>query len=719
MKMTHKRPIVSECVLTIFPTSHALSWHSCIALLGCFPTTKQGESFLFHRKPDTDRYPSLRRRRGSKRLFVLCRRAYSISEIMLSSDTLARAKAWMAKDPNPTTVDYVQNLIDKGDDQQLDALFPPTRLQFGTAGLRSRMQPGPVGMNELVVLQTAQGLVKYIQNEYNNTSSANKKNICAVIGYDHRSSGPGDTFHVSSLSFAIFTALVFMEAGIHCLLLDGFVATPLVPFGLSRFVPEIMFPNDKETVAFGVMITASHNPAQDAGYKVYWTDGCQIRNPTDQGIAQSIEQNLEPWADYQKIYSDRKATYPNDPCLGLSKPHETNQLVQEYFHAIRQSGLVTGQAKLATSPSAPKFCYTAMHGIGHQFAKQSFSNFGLAPFFSVPQQEKPDPTFPTVAFPNPEEKGALDLAKECALQNGCKVILANDPDADRLAVTEYSENTWVDLTGDQIGVLLGHWLWTQFKDNSAGPDGSPLPVSMCCSTVSSQMLSTMAKKEGFHVEDTLTGFKWIGSRAAELAKSGKYQQVFCYEEAIGYCCGNVIFDKDGVTACAVFAEMTLYIYETLGMTLVQYIQSLYERYGEFVSNNGYYILHDSSVVPEIMRNITEDGTFARSHVGDYEISAIRYLGEPGYDSSTSDKKPTLPTSASSPMVTIRFTNGGVAQFRASGTEPKFKYYMELAGAPGLDRKTVEADCRAWSLKILADLIQPAKYGLKDPADSPK
>lgn len=724
---------------------------------------------------------------------------------MLSSsiaDVVERAQFWNQHDPNPTTVRYVQDLLVKLCESQpslakhqqppqqpeqqqeqeasmaeLCRLFPPNnlRLQFGTAGLRARMQPGPLGMNDLVVIQTAQGLAKYVleqpsQDDHNdnnhnynndNTSSNHPQHhkIRAIIGYDHRSSGRRRNggndddhddsstvpFRVSSLSFAIYTALVFLEAGIDCFLLDGFVATPMVPFGVSRYLPALDdITTTTRTTCFGVMITASHNPAQDAGFKVYWTDGCQIRSPVDRGIAECIGQNLIPWVDYPQLYQDRQGQFPHPPPdLGLSRPEETQKLITAYYHAISHSGLFTGQAALATATTTtttiPKFCYTAMHGVGHKFAQRAFETFCLPSFVSVPDQQEPDPTFPTVSFPNPEEKGALALAKEHATQNHCPIILANDPDADRLAVSEYNPDTqeWIDFTGDQIGVLLGHWLWTQFRhkdtvgmgvgtttnDDDAARTKPPLPIiSMCCSTVSSQMLATIARNEGFHLEDTLTGFKWIGSKAAALSKSGRYRQIFCYEEAIGYCCGDVIFDKDGISACAVFAELAIHTYCQQRQTLVQHLQALYGKYGEFVSNNGYYLLPPPSaatsvggmegVVAKIMDHITNHGKFDRRRVGKYEITSIRYLGEPGYDSTTKDGKPTLPTSASSPMVTIRFSNGGVAQFRGSGTEPKFKYYLELPGRPGIPRHVVEQECQEWSQLVLQELVRPEELHLR-------
>ena len=269
-----------------------------------------------------------------------------------------RAQAWCRDDPNERTAEYVQNLLDQATSsatcneatQELESLFPGDnrRISFGTAGLRSEMKPGPLHMNDLVVVQAAQGLARYCLEE-NSDFTAQGDRPCAVVGYDHRSN---PSMQLSSLSFAILTALVFRESGFDCLLLDGYVATPLVPFCLSQI----------KSAVVGVMITASHNPRQDAGYKVYWRDGCQIRSPTDRAIADSIEGNLRPWVGYRELVKARREAHPNDPCLGLSNPCRTEEMIEAYFDAIASSGLVTGQAKLAATSSqyeVPKFCYTA------------------------------------------------------------------------------------------------------------------------------------------------------------------------------------------------------------------------------------------------------------------------------------------------------------------------------------------------------------------------
>jgi len=633
----------------------------------------------------------------------------------VDTEILERATKWCQLDPNEKTkklvADLLSTLAATDDDdktiadktpvaaaEELTALFPDNRIGFGTAGLRSEMKPGPMGMKDLGVIQAAQGIAKYVLQE-NQVKEGER--LRAVIGYDHRKN---KSLQLSSLSFALLSALVFAEAGLEVTLLDGFVATPLVPFTLTT-----------QKAVLGIMITASHNPKNDAGYKVYWKNGCQIRAPIDKGIADSILDNLDPWIDYEAALSVRREKYADDPCLGLSSASTTKEMIALYYQAIKKCGLVTGQADLFKSNNTkykpPAIAYSAMHGVGLKFAEQSYETFGFPKFQAVPSQMEPDPDFPTVPFPNPEEKGALDIAKNFAEEKGLDIILANDPDADRLAVAEKDRETgeWTVFTGDQIGTMMGCWLY----EKVGKPSG--IPVSMCASTVSSKMLAEIARVEGFYFEDTLTGFKWIGSRAEELHREGKFA-LFGYEEAIGFMCGNVVFDKDGISALGVFTELAYNVYYS-GSSVAKYMQSLYNKYGEFVSNNGYYILKDTSVVPEIMNTMTCEGQFDLKKVGPYEVESIRYLGDPPYDSTTANKRPRLVTSKSSPMMTIRFTNGTVAQFRASGTEPKFKYYIEMKGDIGVSRDTIEQELKKMSNIILEELVKPKEHGLILPSES--
>ena len=511
----------------------------------------------------------------------------------VTASSVDAAKNWILHDPNPSTVKYVQDLIDTNDLQQLQVLFPnisssttSKRITFGTAGLRGKMLPGPFYMNDLVVIQTAQGIASYCKSLFANTQIVNDRDdsfekpissgakrqrtnddtmshtgaekLGVVIGYDHRAT-TSSTCKISSLQFALYTTLVFKQAGFDdVFLIDGYVATPIVPFvlGLHSTYTKSDYKKDlqpRKTMMIGIMITASHNPKDDAGYKIYWSDGCQIRSPVDKHISSHIEQNLAPWVDYSKLLSDcRDNCDPNDPCFGLSDPERTKvDTIPAYFDALVSAGLVTGQVSkwndnntedtTFSTLKPPTICYTAMHGVGYKFAKHVLSTtYGIPKFYSVPEQQETDPNFPTVLFPNPEEKGALNMAKAHAELHNCDIILANDPDADRLAVAERDRTTgkWTEFTGDQIGAMLGHWLWQNYKDTR---NKYPNTVAaMCASTVSSRLLAEIARIEGFYYEDTLTGFKWIGSRAAELHKSQvkddptkTYHTIFCYEEAIG------------------------------------------------------------------------------------------------------------------------------------------------------------------------------------------
>jgi phosphomannomutase len=224
------------------------------------------------------------------------------------------------------------------------------------------------------------------------------------------------------------------------------------------------------------------------------------------------------------------------------------------------------------------------------------------------------------------------------------------------------------------------------------------------------MLAEIARREGFTVEETLTGFKWIGSRSSALQAEG-FRNLFGYEEAIGFACGDVIFDKDGVSAMAVLSELALYVYRERAMSLKDHMQSLYNKYGEFVSHNGYFFMNDPSVASTIMESIRCDGTYGMD-LSPYKIESVLDLAEPGYDSTKADNRPTLPTSNSSPMMTLRFTNGCVIQLRPSGTEPKFKYYIEMKGQPGVSRIDVEADLKAMIDVVLDKLLEPEKHRLQ-------
>ncbi|KAI9988925.1 hypothetical protein PInf_022613 [Phytophthora infestans] len=596
---------------------------------------------------------------------------------------LHEAQQWVEWDVNAGTKAQVEQLVAAKDVARIRELFG-SRVAFGTAGLRAVMGPGPAAMNDLVVIQASQGICKYLTLQFGDQV----KSMGVALGYDHRQYGT-----LSSKRFAELTAAVCLHCGFKVYLYEGFVATPLVPFCIEQ-----------KSCAAGVMVTASHNPKADNGYKVYWSNGSQIVPPHDDGIANEIMASLAPWRLYDDSLEDLKKFFPNL----IENPRE--ELTKRYFEQAK--------ARLCRFPEANtnttlKIAYTAMHGVGHAFTSRSFAAFGHKEYVSVQAQLLPDPEFPTVDFPNPEEgKGALQLAMETAEANGARLILANDPDADRLAVAERDPSLktgWRVFTGNEIGVLLGYWELEQYLRLNPSCDRKQL--YFIASTVSSKMLRAVANAEGLNFEETLTGFKWMGNKTAELRNAGK-TVLFSFEEAIGFCVGDLVKDKDGVVAAAVFAEMAVQLETTKKMTVDQHLNALYERYGHFVTQNNYVKCYDPVKIRSIFERLRKNGKYWKS-CGDFAITQVRDLTT-GYDNAQPDRRAVLPVSSSTEMITYTFANGCVATLRTSGTEPKLKYYVELAGRVGQTREEVTLELRKQVEQIVELMLQPKKNGLELP-----
>lgn len=381
-------------------------------------------------------------------------------------------------------------------------------MEFGTAGLRSRMGAGYSMMNDLTIIQTGQGFLQYLQKQFG--EKLNKNGV--IIGHDARH---------NSHRFARLTANIFLRANVPVYLFRQITPTPFVPYGILKY-----------KCCAGVMVTASHNPKEDNGYKVYFDNGAQIIPPHDKGIAESILANLVPRDESWDIENVDSHSLRKDPF---------DEVYSGYFNDLKKHCHFSDLN--AKTPLV--FTYTAMHGVGYQFSIESFKTFNLKPFIPVKEQIEPDPEFPTVKFPNPEEgKSSLNLAIKTANENNSTIIIANDPDADRLAVAEKNSNgEWKIFNGNEIGALLGWWMWDNFKraHKSSFENDKDFAKNayMLYSTVSSSVLSSIAEKEGFNSEDTLTGFKWMGNRAHDLLKDNKHV-VFSFEEAIGFMCGKLL-----------------------------------------------------------------------------------------------------------------------------------------------------------------------------------
>ncbi|KAM9856752.1 phosphopentomutase [Aulostomus maculatus] len=557
---------------------------------------------------------------------------------------------WLRYDKNPKTVSMVQKLLEERAVEALRKCFS-SRMEFGTAGLRAAMGPGTSCMNDLTIIQTTQGFCHYLEESFGNL-----KERGVVIGYDARAHPPSGG---SSKHFARLAAAVFISRGVPVHLFSDITPTPFVPFTVSHL-----------GLCAGIMVTASHNPKQDNGYKVYWENGAQIVSPHDKGISKAIEKNLEPWPE---SWNTEEAL--ENPLL--KNPYQ--DIHSEYFKAIQKHC----HHREINKSSEVKIVHTSVHGVGHTFVQSAFKAFDLHPPYAVEEQKDPDPEFPTVKYPNPEEgEGVLTLSFALAEKEGATVVLANDPDADRLAVAERQESgQWRVFSGNELGALLGWWMFRCWKQQNS--DATAVKsLYMLSSTVSSKILRAIALKEGFHFEETLTGFKWMGNRARDLLDQDK-TVLFAFEEAIGYMCSPCVLDKDGVSAAAIAGEMVSYL-GTKNIGLSQQLTSIYEEYGYHISKNSYFICHDQNVIRSLFERLRnhsgQEGSYP-TKCGRFAISAVRDLTT-GYDSTQPDHKAVLPTSRSSQMITFTFSNGGVATMRTSGTEPKIKYYTELCAAPG-------------------------------------
>lgn len=583
----------------------------------------------------------------------------------------SKIQEWLKWDKNLATSSSVKELLKNKDVPALEKLFS-TRLAFGTAGLRGVMGPGYAAMNDLVIIQTSQGLAKYLESV-----DPHVKEQGVVIGFDAR---------YNSHRFAQLASVAFLQLDIPVNLFSSITPTPFIPFTVLQL-----------NCSCGIMVTASHNPKEDNGYKVYWNNGAQIISPHDKGIQASIEKNLCPWPSAWDISLTETNALCQDPL---------KEIEEKYFEALKEKIL----DRCINSNCPLVFTYTAMHGVSHRFMTKAFQECGFKHFIPVKEQMEPDPDFPTVKFPNPEEgKSALDLSVQTANANNSTVILANDPDADRLAVAEKNNGKWKVFTGNEIGALLGAWLWYAFEEKKTNIKASD--VYMISSTVSSKILKSIALEKGFNFVETLTGFKWMANKACELMAKGK-TVLFAFEEAIGFMCGTTVLDKDGVGAAMAVAELCAHLHAR-GLTLTSELENIYKQYGYHVSNNSYYICHDQVVINGMfdrLRNFNDPNSYP-TILGPYKIVGIRDLTT-GYDNTQRDDKAILPTSKSSHMITFYFANGCVATLRTSGTEPKIKYYTELCAKPSQNNwNELKEDLGKLVDLMVEEWMQPKKNNL--------
>lgn len=531
---------------------------------------------------------------------------------MTNVDLFTLAEQWVAQDPDLETVAELNEILDaaRGGDATAFADLHDrfdVRLTFGTAGLRGELGAGPNRMNRLLVQQAAYGFAQFLL--------AREAQPSVIIGYDGR---------INSDVFARDSAEIFAGLGVDAILFPHVVPTPVVASAVRSL-----------GLSAGVMVTASHNPPRDNGYKVYLGGadaGSQIVSPADH----QIESLIRDAADMDARGFPRSDDYRLAPA----------SLVDDY---------VAQTAKVSTHPATPvPFVYTALHGVGWDVSNRAYRASGLGDAIVVAEQIEPDGLFPTVAFPNPEEPGALDLAYATADRAGVDLIIANDPDADRLAVAIKDNGSWRRLTGNEVGSLLG---WRAAERHK----GSSAPAALAASIVSSPALRAVARHYGIDYSDTLTGFKFV-NRVPHL--------IFGFEEALGYLVDpDKVRDKDGISAAVDFLAMAGELHER-GKTVADHLADFAETFGAFASTQISIRVSNLAEIPAISDKFRQSPP---ATLGGMAVVAIDDFAN-GFENFP-------PTD----LIRLTIAGGSRVIVRPSGTEPKLKIYIDAAVADGDNR----------------------------------
>lgn len=529
-----------------------------------------------------------------------------------AEDLIATARAWADDDPDPATRAELQALIDAGDTAALNERFAAP-LTFGTAGIRGTLGAGPGRMNRAVVRRVSAGLAARILQE------PGARDRVVVVGRDARH---------GSAELAEDTAQVLAGAGLRVVRFPDPVPTPLVAFAVRHL-----------DAAAGVVVTASHNPASDNGYKVYWSAGAQIVPPLDDEIA-SAARAVESIADLP---------------LGGDISDLGPELAEAYLAAT-----------LPLVPPGPRdlrVVYTPLHGVAGRLLTELLQRAGFEDLHVVAEQAEPDPDFPTVRFPNPEEHGAMDAALALANQIGADLVLANDPDGDRIATAVPTDGGYRLLSGDEIGCVLAEALLSRTTG----------PATVATTVVSSQLLARIAEAHGADYAETLTGFKWLAGAAA-AAEAANRPLVLAYEQALGVMCGSAVRDKDGMSAALVMAALAAER-KAAGSDLLEALDELAVRHGLHLTTGRSARLEGPEGKAAIDAALARLRAEPPTAIGGVEVVAWddHRAGTRRRSDGTVEELTTPPTD----LLGFRLADGSRAQVRPSGTEPLLKAYIEI------------------------------------------
>ncbi len=543
-------------------------------------------------------------------------------------EVLAAARAWIEGDPDPETRAELEALVQADDAKELTERMSGS-LTFGTAGLRARVGAGSARMNRATVIRATRGLADYLAAHRDGARS-----LPVVVGHDARLSSP---------AFAREVVAVLIGARIPVRWFEEPVPTPLVAYA-ARVLG----------ATAAVVVTASHNPKDDNGYKVYLDDAVQIVEPDDTRLEQAIAQvgpaNRVPRVEPEK---NRTLTLPEQVDAA---PLDLEALFQRYLAEIG--------AELGARPETKslRIVYTPLHGVGYRFARRALELGGFSDVRAVPEQREPDGTFPTAPFPNPEEKGAFDCALALAAECDADLVLANDPDADRLAAAVPTPSgRWVMLRGNQIAALLA--------DAVLGRVPDPKRAAAFASIVTSPLVAAVARERGVHFEQTLTGFKWIWTAAIELEKIRGLRFAYGCEEALGYSVCRAVRDKDGLSAAlelAVLAERS----KRDGKSLLERLHAIERRLGVWASAQHSVTVTGARALGDIERALDRMSASPPTSLGGSRVVTVRDYRRGG------DERPRWLGSAL--VIELELEQGRVL-VRPSGTEPKLKIYVDLRG----------------------------------------
>ena len=562
---------------------------------------------------------------------------------MDKNEILKRANDYISAEKDEKFKKEVEELVKKEDFKELEDRFYQT-LEFGTGGLRGIMGGGTNRMNTLEINLATQGLANYVIKAF--PQKAKEGSLSAVIAYDSRN---------NSDVFAEATALIFAANGIKAYLFSGLRPTPELSFAIRYFKADT-----------GVVVTASHNPKIYNGYKAYWNDGAQVTEPHDTGIIEEVN----------KVQSVK--TISKEEAINSGKLVLIDSEVDEKYWQMCKAQLFRPEL-IKEYASNVNVVYTPLHGTGAMHVEKVLGDLGLH-VNTVPEQRNPDGNFPTVEKPNPEEKPAMKMAVELGKTENADCVMATDPDSDRFGTAFPDKNgEFVLLSGNQMGALLMEYIFLSRKEFGKLPQGSYCVRSI----VTSPFGDEICKKYGVEMIECLTGFKWIAAVEAEREAKNQGEYVFGLEESYGYKIEKEVMDKDGVSAAAMCAEMTMY-WRSKGKSLLEHLDDMYKEYGYFedrsISKN-FPGIEGVSVMKGIMSKLRTDGL---KTLGGKKVLKIRDIQTSvSYDPNSPDKKETVSLPKSN-VLQFFLEGGTIVSARPSGTEPKIKFYIntktEVGGA---------------------------------------